>query len=205
MIIDIVKAVIVWTLLLLYRIPFALVSPVVVAIGLLFQKEMPTDRVPAWDGWKFMQMPKIFWPWDNQRDGNMGDIRGDYPTLQAPKFLNDFWLAWWWLVIRNPVNNISRHVPGINCDLRKHTVELLAGDELVRDRGTTDGWQFCKAGKFYYGFYLVTKPLFGTDTGFRMRVGYKVEPRHNSKDWSADPSKAIKGFTHRFGPNKGYK
>ena len=176
MFVHIIKAVLILTLLLICRIPFILVSPFIVAIGLLFEKEEITYRPHPWGKWKLMKMPKIFWPWDNDRDGNLGDVKGKYANIQAPKFLSPYWKKWYWLVVRNPVNNISRHVPGINCDVSKNHVELLAGKAIISDSSWLTGYQFCKAGKFYYGFYLVTKPIIG-QRGFRIRMGYKIAPQ----------------------------
>ena len=84
MILDIIKATVIFTLLLIYRIPFMLVSPLVVAIGLLFEREEKSTREHAWHNWKLMKMPKLFWPWDNDRDGNLGDVKGKYQYKQSP-------------------------------------------------------------------------------------------------------------------------
>lgn len=194
-----------WTLLLALRIPMILLGFVAVAIALHWRTIDYASAEP-FGRWTLVSLPRWAWPWDNLRDGAMGDKRLNYWDTEAPRFLkeNAWWKMWWWLCIRNPVNNFSRFTRGIACKVDQCHVSLLAGRLFVSDTSGDAGWQFVVANGpiyNYYGFYWVSPrfTLFGKRRVASIRLGHKVEPRHNSTDFSQDPQKAWKGITFRTG------
>lgn len=203
-----VAAVIIWLFLIVIRVAFVLMGPIVVSIALPFSKSYDSDRKPTWSGWHLIRLPWWAYPWDNPRDGTLGDVHGAYWTRDYPKIfdkLDNKWriLAkqWWWLVVRNPANGL-RFVPLLSCDVRTAKITLLEGSPVVADKiGYSWRWQFVKAtqmGLFpYYGFYYVSKPLNGK--AWVIRLGHKIEPKHSERGlYDDDPEKALKGFTFRI-------
>ena len=102
--------------------------------------------------------------WSNERNGNH----------------KSFWSQYLWSAVRNPSNNL-RFMPlsSINVKYAKR-IDLLAGQEYVRDREGGEGYQFIRAisknGIPYYSFYLVKN--YGNGKGFVIRFGFKVIPSH---------------------------
>ena len=194
---DITLALIQWFALLSLRIPVIILGLGVVPLGLLFAKEHHTIREKPWGDWRLIHMPKLFWLWDNKRDGCMGDSRGDYWLYGCPKFIknNSYLKALWWLVNRNPANNWSRRMKPNSVDVRDLNITLLGGMKNVY-KTSYPLWQFVKgSGKInYYGFYALIPFLNGY---INIRLGHKISYKHRIKDFSSDPQKAIKGFTFR--------
>lgn len=203
---HIVVAFLMWCAIAVIRLAFIVVGLFVVPLALPFAREHESDRNPAWESWRLIRLPAWAWPWDNLRDGAMGDVRGwywfeGYPAIfdRLPESWQEFVKAWYWLGIRNPANNISRYARFVGCNVDHARVFLLAGREYVRDDSGGEGWQFVTAeGRVfrYYGFYWVSRSrVFG-----RMpviRLGHKIEPRHNDVYWGDAPQKAWKGVTFR--------
>lgn len=175
------------------RAVVTVVGLAVVPIALLFT-EVP-EKVTEW---RLVRLPLFAHPWDNPKDGVLGDRRLHYWNQgdQFPGIIKNspFLKAYWWLAIRNPANNFSRFYRGIGCKVDECKVKLLAGQDIVGGSKDVEGYQFVKAeGPIfnYYGFYLYNKK-------FTMRFGHKVEPKHNEQDFSNDPLKAWKGVTFRI-------
>ena len=198
MIIHIVTAVLMWLALFAGRLVVILLGIVAVPIGVLTTKEVESDRAHSWADWRLRKMHKVFQLWDNDRDGSMGDVRGNYDDHQRPGFLKDsvYLKAVWWLAVRNPANNWSRFMKPSAVDVRALDIEKLAGDSVVV-KGAKTVWQFTlgRGETFnYYGFYM----LIPTKNGYwNIRLGHKILEKHIGKDYSSDPQKAIKGFTIR--------
>lgn len=203
--IDVFAAVAIWAILLPIRIVAYLMGPFVVAAALPFRMSGFDYRGshPRFPGWKMIVLPGWAWPWSNDRDGAMGDPDGRYWNRDAPKWLNAFWKMWWWLVVRNPTNNLARFSMLYSINVSRYRVITLGGTEnTVRDKLGMEGWQFVNSNRKFpsYGFYLV-KRYGKTNHGLVIRLGNKIEPRHNNQKWP-DPQKAIKGWTFRIVPFK---
>lgn len=198
-------AVLMWLALALLRVPVILLGLLVVPAALPFRRELASNREGLyWPGWKLVRLPWWAWPWDNLRDGCMGDVRGDYWFREYHGFLDwlpNKWVPFakmaWWLAIRNPANNFSRFMRPNAVDVRTLKISLLAGHWGV-DKTMHTSWQFVMgqgAAFRYYGFYCLI-PFRGGH--INIRVGHKIEPKHYLQDFSGDPQKAIKGFTFRL-------
>jgi hypothetical protein len=159
--------------------------------------------------WKLLRLPKWGHPWDNPRDGCLGDRRlgywngGDqYPQWFDKLSWGHYLKAYFWLAIRNPANNLSRYYKGFGCKVDECNIKLLAGVNFVSNVKNCQGYQFVKAeGPVfnYWGFYLYKR--IGRSSKFVMiRLGHKIEPRHSDMVFEGeDLSKAWKGFTFRVG------
>lgn len=158
-----------WPLIFVIKALAVLLGPVVVSLALPFaqhhtETRQPFRQWPKFD-WMLITLPRWASPWDNPRDGAKGDMRGWYWLEGYPKFLlwlpihwRPFWKMWWWLVVRNPANKLSRFYRGVGCNVAECKVKLLAGHDFVRDKVGHAGWQFVFADgpKFHYwGFYQV--------------------------------------------------
>lgn len=173
-----------WLLLFLVRQAVILAGFIVTPFALLFATEWDTHRVPKWAEWRLVRLPWWAWPWDNLHDGAMGDIYGYYWHDQAPAFLKTAYLKkLWWLAWRNPANNFSRFTPLLSVNLDGKRVALVAEG---------DKWALYQVeGRFYYNLQIWA-------FGGLFRLGHKIFPKYNGRDWSSDPLAAIKGFTFRF-------
>ena len=173
-----------WLLLFLVRQAVILAGFIVTPFALLFATERDTYRVPKWAEWRLVRLPWWAWPWDKLHDGAMGDIYGYYWHDQAPKFLKSAYLKkLWWLAWRNPCNNFSRFIPGMGVNLDGKQIVTLA---------TCPRYDFYQVAGLPY-WNLQFRAMGGT-----FKLGHKVFPKYNGRDWSSDPLAAIKGFTFRF-------
>lgn len=186
-----------WLVILAARIIMILLGFLVVPVA-LYGIKIPDN--PA--EWRLIRLPAWALPWDNIKDGVLGDKRFHYwkEGDQFPALIEDspYLKALYWLAVRNPANYFSRFLRGIGCPVDQCTVILLAGVELVRPSVGAYGWQFVKADGpvfNYWGFYWATPH-------WTVRLGHKIEPRHNGKDFSADPLKAWKGVTFKVNYEK---
>lgn len=175
----------------------------VVPVALVFSRESPSGRVLTWSGWGLIRLPWWAWPWDNKRDGAMGDIRGDYWILDYPDWINflpkaviGYFKMYWWLAFRNPVNNL-RFIPLFGCNTAKMHIRYI-GDYFVATKPGGEGWQFVYANRwlYYFGFFLVKR--IWRSYRLEIRLGFKVEPRHNDDDYHTDLEKSWKGTTFRL-------
>lgn len=157
-----------------------------IPIGLMYRSTSTDTKFPKqYEGWKLVKMPKYFWIWDNDEVGAMGDHT--WPGSLAKSFLStklklsvDHPVAmWWWLAVRNPVNNLQQLV---GQRMEPSAVISYSGDSLVDDRAgkAGNGWHLvkCKSGgKTTYSFYLVK--YYSDNYCLRIRIGYKVKPEMN--------------------------
>lgn len=88
-----------------------------------------------------------------------------------------------------------RFMPLSSCDTSKSKIKLIAGQEYVRDKVGSEGWQFVRAiddkNIPYYGFYFVKPRKDAPTKAIVIRIGFKVEPRHEDE---------YAGSTEKFGP-----
>jgi len=199
MIKHVVLAVGMWIGLLIPRIIVILLGIVAVPIGVLFTKEAPSNRPhPKYPEWRLMKMPKIFWIWDNDRDGSMGDVRGNYERIQRPGFMKDntYWKAVYWLAVRNPANNWSRFLRPNSVDVRTLRIAQLAGSfDVVKSNVKSYQFVIGRGYKFnYYGFYMLIPYK---DGHWNIRLGHKIAPKHAGDGFEKDEQKALKGYTFR--------
>ncbi len=191
-----------WVPLLFVRLLAILIGFIWIPLCLVGLK-LPRDV----SEWELIRLPWYGHPWDNPRDGALGDRRLDYWSngKQYPKFfdslpLHQYIKAYYWLAIRNPANNLSRYYRGFGCKVDDCDIELLAGQEFVSDTKEVHGYQFVKATGpvfSYWGFYLF-KPI-SEGKYLMIRVGHKIEPRYADDVFEGDrSSKAWKGFTFRI-------
>ena len=135
-----------WTGTLVVRVAAILVGFVMVPLGLAFTK-LPEPDVTEW---QHISLPWWCDPWDNVRDGAMGDKRmwwwnvGYKPWFdKLPPKANSFIKAFWWLAVRNSVNKMARYYPGFGCPIDKCEIEYI-GDYLVGDDLGQEGFQYVK-------------------------------------------------------------
>lgn len=183
----------------------------VVAIGLLFKDmELLSSKTFTYHPrryWTKVTLPKLLWPWSNQRDGAMGDTRGNYwlgeknGDLQHPEWMhyNTFLKMWYWLAVRNPCNNFSRFTDEMACNI--HELAFLCirdtDDEFVDGKSYAKQfvWAEDNKGRNYWGYYALHK-LGNYD--LYVRLGWKIEPRHMDGYAKGDYEKGWKIFTVRM-------
>lgn len=203
---DYVVAPLIWVVLGLVKLTAALLGLVMVPLGLIF------TALPDWDVEEHTVIRLPFWchPWDNVRDGAMGDKRMWYWNIGYPRVFNRledkafvFMKCYYWLAIRNPANRISRYYRGMGCPVDRCNISWI-GQKVVKDKVGYEGLQFVKASGAvfnYYGFYhVVPCPQIGWFKGryFVCRIGHKIEPKHATADWTGvEENKRWKGFTFR--------
>ena len=192
-----VTALCMWVALFLVKIVVSVIGLVWIPFCLIGVK-IPKDLTT----WRMVSLNSLGWPYQNLRDGCLGDIRLNFwnGTDQYPQWMKNwpYIKAWYWMSVRNPFNR-NRYIPGLGCNLVDCKVFLLAGQHLVSDTKESYGWQFVKAdGPIfnYYGFYCY-KPIYKDKYFLRIRLGHKVETRYNFSAWRADgrASKSWKGTT----------
>lgn len=182
-----------WLMMLVIRLVLIVAGLVVVPLALPF-REMAKS---ASDGRGIWVLPDWAWLWSNDFDGTLGDKRGWWDA-HAPFDLGKYhWFSqFWWLAIRNPVNNLRRTVVGscpvAECDL------FWKGNPLTGDRPGGSGWLFVEAvhrgtGQRWHGFYYVREIT--ERRAFVFRVGFKMVPGNGRKE-------PPKGFTFKINPWK---
>ena len=177
----IILALLRWLLMIAIRLPMFFIGLFVVPIALRWRYEDTTyqQKQPiTWHDWRYIRLPKWAWPWDNTHDGAMGEPHGKFWLREARSFLKtDYWKMWWWLAVRNPTNNLTRHTHFFAYHAGHAHTRLLAGDPVVHDNNQHYGWQFLCAyrGPYrYYGFYLVKR--LSKKWFVSMRLGNKISP-----------------------------
>lgn len=187
----------------LLGIPVTLLGLPIVWVALHFRIEHPENAVPfsQFPGeWWPVHLPKWAWPWDNNSDGMLGDKRGwwdNYCRENYDTSCNALYSMWQWAAVRNPANNWSRYVTGV--DQSRCKVEMLAGTVEDPD-DDTPGWNLLLAtrddGKSFPLFQGWLKYPFA-DKGFYWRFGWKVELNETvvGENW--------KGSVFKFSPWKG--
>ena len=188
----------------LVKLSMAVIGLFVVAVALPFRKGetkwLSSSHNEAYE-WGVITLPKWAWLWSNDSDGSLGDSRGWWAKNAVFGLPHTSYFAqWWWLCIRNPVNNL-RYTKLMSCDVSKAEI-THQGDYFVRDKPDFAGYQFVVAtveGRSYYGLYIVHQ--WNEERAFVLRAGFKVEPRHAKTDWGSEkPHKRHKGFTFRISP-----
>lgn len=183
-----------WVLLLLMRVVLILLGLVVVPLALPFRDWGKSDS----DGRGITVLPRWAWLWSNDFDGSTGDKRGWWASHTPFGLSTHHWFSqFWWLAIRNPVNNLRKTRFG-SCPVSGCFI-YWSGDFKVRDKKGGQGTRMTMAkhrvtGKKWYGFYMVHE---WSDTrAFVVRLGFKIEPWHENGD---EPPK---GFTFKINPWK---
>ena len=203
---DVGATVLSWTVTLIVRVIAILIGFIMVPLGLVFTKLPAPDETK----WKYIGLPKWCDPWDNVRDGAMGDKRMWWWNEGYPNWMNklspkthSFMKAFWWLAIRNSANKLARYYPAFGCPIDKCEIEYI-GDFYVSDDIGEEGFQFVKAKgpifNYYSLYHHIALPQKGFFKGKALiaRMGHKVEPRHALKDWSKEePTKRFKNWTLR--------
>lgn len=183
-----------WLFMLLARLVLIAAGLVVVPLALPFA---------GWghsvDDRRYIRvLPRWAWLWSNDFDGSLGDKRGWWDA-HAPFGLGaSHWFSqFWWLAIRNPVNNLRRTAWG-SCPVSECLI-WYSGLRDVADKPGQYGWQLVTAvhrttGKKWRGFYLAWELT--PHRAFVVRLGFKIAPRHEN---SGEPPK---GFTFKINPWK---
>lgn len=198
-------------LLALYRGVFYILGLVLQPVAIKFAKEdrrseKPFSQHPEHGVWYLRTAPKWLLPFGNERDGFLGDKRGWWANErngEEESFLSQYI----WSALRNPCNNM-RFMPLSSCDTSKSKIKLIAGQEYVRDKVGSEGWQFVRAiddkNIPYYGFYFVKPRKDDPTKAIVIRIGFKVEPRHED-EYAGSTEKfgpQFKGMTFRFSLSK---
>ena len=146
-------------------------------------------------------MARLFWYWDNDNDGSLGDKRGwwneNTPFGDARSFLSQYW----WLAVRNPANNFKRYVIGI--DMRIHPVVKVKGQDYVRDDLENTGFQILRAigpRVSHYMLYWVRR-WGNSNRAIVVQIGHKIKLSHNTAKYDKG-YKNWKGFTCEINPFK---
>ena len=205
MIKGILYATIQWSIMVLIRLPLILLGLIVVPIALPFRR----TELRYKDGQPFehVDLPGWAWLWSNERNGALGDQRGWWDANTPFGDSRSFMSMFWWLAIRNPVNNM-RFTSAFSCNTEVTHVEVLAGNNVVDDgddrRGF--GWQFLRGTadgsglKRYYCFRFVGFE-WGSERVFDIELGHKIKLDHNEKYYhEGENQKAWKGFTFVINP-----
>lgn len=161
-------------ILWIIQVPFILLGVLVVPLALLFRKKGISIR----EGWKTEFLPPVFWLWDNKMSGAWGD-KG-WRTEHHPDDYDKFWVMWWWLAIRNPINNLT-YFMGVNGNV---IGKKVWGNEETADIIGREGWTYNEVrveGEeiFYPQYYIVFpyrrifKHRFFEDKCVRILLGWK--------------------------------
>jgi len=200
-----------WAICIVYRAFFILSGFFLQPLAIWLGKEdksttTPFSSFPEHGDWVRKTAPQYLYPWGNARDGFYGDKRGWWSNERKGNH-KSFWSQYLWSAIRNPCNNL-RFMPLSSVNVRDaKSVELLAGQEYVRDRVGDEGWQFVrvvdKNSIPYYGLYFVKVKKNGK--GVVIRLGFKIEPKHayeyaGTED--EDNASYNKGMTFKISFNK---
>jgi len=172
----------VWLLAL--RLVLAMLGIFMVAIALPWSYEVPGTRKA--NGWYLRSLPRWTWLWGNDRDGAEGDDSRrwlDRDAVFSSKWPGYEWLnRWWWLAVRNPVNNATRTWSLFSIDLQQVKVWEWCGQYEVRDKISYEGWQFVQASYRYtshyeyQGIYYVRR-WGNTTKALVIQIGFKLYPR----------------------------
>lgn len=198
-------------LLAVYRGIFYILGIFLQPLVILLAKEdrreaNPFSQYPQHGIWYMRTAPKWLFPFGNERDGFLGDKRGWWANERDGEE-ESFVSQYLWSAIRNPCNNM-RFMPLSSCDTSKSKIKLVAGQEYVRDKVGSEGWQFVRAiddkNIPYYGFYFVKPRKDDPTKAIVIRIGFKIEPRHE-KEYAGSTEKfgaQFKGMTFRFSLSK---
>lgn len=151
--------------------------------------------------WNYVKLPswKIMKPFDNLNYGLLGEPSGRWSAKRGGderSYRSMFRQA----AIRNPANGF-RYMDAFSCQVDNCDI-VYKGDPGPLDIQPVlkPGWNFVKAqdrdtGKVYYSFQYVR--AMGKRHGFRIRLGFKVEPSHMNKG-DIPEAKERATFTTRF-------
>lgn len=209
--VESVAAIILLFILAIYRLVFYIIGLFIQPVAILFAKEdknnqVPFTQYPEHGMWYMRTAPKWLFPFGNERDGFLGDKRGWWANERDGRE-ETFLSQYIWSALRNPCNNM-RFMPLSSCDTSKSKIKLIAGQEYVRDKVGSEGWQFVRAidnnNIPYYAFYFVKPRKDDPTKAIVIRAGFKVEPRHE-KEYAGATEKFgahFKGMTFRFSLTK---
>jgi hypothetical protein len=188
------------------QIPLAFLGLFVVPVAMLFSRPgLTTDGRPTG------KMPNVLGWFDNAIDGDYGDRRGwwiDNCSKAAwlgwfPKLKStDFLARYWWLAVRNPINNFKRFVVGADCTriaIKKH---YHIGTQLI---GADVGSRGAALIIFTRGFWSLEITFdYNNGHGFCIQAGHKVGAKDLNRFAEDDPRR-FKGVTLEFNPYKSFK
>lgn len=195
-------------LLFLLGIPVTLAGLPIVWIALKQREEYQenSQEFSQYPGkWWPVHLPLWAWYWDNAADGMLGDTRGwwdNYCRVHYNKPCTALYSMWQWAAIRNPANNWSRIVTGV--DQSRCVVTKIAGN--TDDPGDdSPGWNVLVAtrddGKVFPIFQGFLIYPFKPTKAFYWRFGWKVEL---GETFGPDVplAKRFKGSVFKFSPWK---
>lgn len=171
-----------------------------VAIGLFFKKDLGlrvfTDGTPV----NNYELPNWLKWMQNPEDNLTGDKRGWYWNIKmAGK--SDWFKMWWWSGVRNTYNYFKRIT--IGCDVRKHVITKVCGQDYVRDDFNSTGFQILIArgeGLPKPALYWVRR--WGkTNRAIVVQLGWKIKLSHNGVIYEDDLD-YYKGMTAEPNPFK---
>lgn len=191
-------------------IPLILLGLVVVPIALLFpndSQKVDTFKTALDTGsvWWLRTLPKWANLWDNPYDGFLGDDSFRWADRDMPfGWKNTGYLAQcWWGAVRNPLHNFKSFK--ITCDIRRCVYEKLAGQDFVRDRPDSTGFQFLTCvrddGKRFFRIYWVYQWP-GTQRAAIVELGHEFRRDHWQQDYGDRGFKNLKGFAFLIHPCK---
>jgi hypothetical protein len=190
-------------LALLLQIPVALLGVFLVPALLPFER-----MVQNAEGRTIWRLPKIGFLFDNIYDGALGDKRNwwrDNCSTEAwfgwfPELKNtDFLARYWWMAIRNPINNFKRNIAGADCTLLKVIMQFHIGTKLIDADVGSRGLSFIRFSGGYWAFTCSFD--YGNGRGFYVQIGHKVSIADLTK-YAADDLRRMKGVTFEMNPYK---
>jgi len=209
--IDFIMSVLDWGLtFLLWALGFFTLSGVVVAVGMLFKKDLGVRTFSTGETVANYELPDWLYWWQNLEDNLTGDKRGDYWNAERFRpsiFTQAVWTSptlkmWWWSAIRNPANNLKRIVIGV--DVREFTFHKLCGDDSVRDDTNSEGFHILyarpKDGWFIRPLFYLVKG-YGNGRGVVLQFGWKIKLKYNTVTYSQEIDN-FKGVTVEMNPYK---
>jgi hypothetical protein len=195
-------AVIPLTVIGLVAVPLALLSP-------NDSQKAATEITNGIDVWWLRTLKPWASLWDNPYDGFLGDSKFRWAGRDMPfGWKNTYYRAQcWWGALRNPLHRFKSFV--ITCDIRRCTFTHLLGQDFVRDRPDSTGFQFLTCvrddGKRYFRIYWVwqwPRPFLGADRAVIVELGHEFRRDHWHQDYTGADYKNLKGFAFLIHPCK---
>jgi hypothetical protein len=178
-----------------------LLGLVIIPVALLFTKEKQPPLSTRYEGWKYTKLPKWAWLWDNDIYGTMGNHHWTKESYNPWFYKNPtgFWSQWYWLAIRNPVNNMEQWALS-SLDTKECSRIEYKGKYIIDNN--IAGYQFvwCNDGWKYYSGLYVMMPWFKTGRALELRLGFKLKPKDNER-----VRERRTGMTIIINPFKGFK
>lgn len=146
--------------------------------------------------WEYYGFPKIFWLWDNDEDGHLGEPYGKWSANRKGRE-RTLLSRWLWCFIRNPVNNMQfTSWGGVN--IESLTLTYKGTRRRITDDDTESGYCIVTGkhkvtGKKYYGYERIWVLK---NRAIWLRLGFKLDAEKDGLD--IEEHKEIRGVTFQL-------